>query len=104
MRTLRNLTGFLFGMVIAMCLALAMLPRAHAAAPPHIRGVLAMIIGIDESGNVVGAKLIGLPTTMAECGEITKQAQATLPQMTPPKGVTLITACVALQADNSTTT
>src|ERR1700677_3015844 len=101
---IRRFTAFMFGMVIAICGGLAMLPKTHGAVPPHINGVMATIIGIDASGKIVGAKILGFPDTMAECSEITRQARAMIPQMTPPVGVTLITACISLRADNSTST
>lgn len=96
-----RLIGFMFGFVIAIVAGLAMLPRAHAETPA-VRGIVAMILAIDGAHAIVGAQVIGFPQDMAECGELTKQAQASIPEMHPPKGVVLITACVDMRADNST--
>ena len=104
MKMIRNATGFLFGFTIAVCMALAMLPRAHAAAPPHIHGILPMIVAIDGGGKIVGVKLLGtVAASMDECSQVLKQVQPELPSIQVPEGVILITACVDLRADNSTT-
>ena len=85
-------------------MALAVLPRARAAAPPHIHGILPMIIAIDGKGSIVGVKLLGtVSASMDECSQVLKQAQTELPSIKVPDGVVLITACVDLRADNSTT-
>ena len=97
MRTLRNLTGFLFGFVIAICAALALLSPAHSEPMPQIHGTLAMILALDASGGIIAAKIIGAPKTLSECGEMAKAAQAKLAGIEKPAEVAvLVTACVSM--------
>jgi hypothetical protein len=100
---IKRVIGFMFGFVIAICAGIAMLPKAHGAVPPHIHGVLPMLLAIDSQGNIVGAKLLGVTPDMTACGEIQKQAQAQIAEMTGIPGATVIVACVDMRADNGTT-
>ena len=97
---IRRFTGFLFGFVIAVCAGLAMLPAHSAQVKGQIHGVLAMVLALDAQGHIIGAQIIGLPKTLAECGDMTKEAQSHLAGIEkPPEVAVLVTACVTMQGE-----
>lgn len=101
MRLIRNTTGFMFGVVIAICAGLALIAPAHSAeVKGQVHGVLAMVLALDAQGHIIGAQIIGLPKNLTECGEMTKAAQAKLAGIERPAEVSiLVTACVTMQGE-----
>lgn len=97
---MRNVTALLFGFVIGICIGLALIPRAHGApAQPQIHGILAMALAIDAQGAIIGAELIGVPKTLAECDELTKPAAAKLKDQHALPGIQVVIACVDMHVE-----
>jgi hypothetical protein len=101
MRSIANVTGFAFGLVIAALLFLAMLPRAHAEDGLKVPDYMAVLFAVKDN-TIIGAKIIGLADTLEGCEHGIAADAGNAAQMQIPQGVTLRTACIQLH--NTTTT
>ena len=77
-----------------------MVQICDAGTKPSATTVLAMVLALDAQGHIIGAQIIGLPKTLAECGDMTKEAQSKLAGIEkPPEVAVLVTACVTMQGE-----
>lgn len=65
MRLIRNATGFMLGLVIAICAGLALIPRAHSTEPKTkpVAVMLTACTEVDDKGRVV---LIAIDVLMSD--------------------------------------
>lgn len=91
MRTLANLTGFLFGLVFAVVAFLAMAP-AHSD-EPKAKLTQMMIIVAYSKGEAVAAQAVGFATDVDSCRT---GLLAALGEIKPKKDVTLAAVCTPL--------
>jgi hypothetical protein len=91
MRLIRNLTGFVFGLILAGMLFLSSLPLAHSATLPTTWYMLTIVAY--QNGAPVAAQAMGFADTLETCQ---KQAAETVSQLTAKPGVTIASMCTQM--------